>query len=53
MHTQWSDGSGAIRDMAQSAAERGYEYIAITDHAKSLKIAGGMDEAYRETKAPV
>jgi histidinol phosphatase-like PHP family hydrolase len=44
MHTRWSDGSGAVRDMAQSALEHGYEYIAITDHAKSLKIAGGIDE---------
>jgi histidinol phosphatase-like PHP family hydrolase len=44
MHTRWSDGSGTIRDMAQSALEHGYQYIAITDHAKSLKIAGGIDE---------
>jgi DNA polymerase (family 10) len=44
MHTQWSDGSGSIKEMAESAAERGYEYIAITDHSKGLKIAGGIDE---------
>jgi histidinol phosphatase-like PHP family hydrolase len=30
--------------MAAAARERGYEYIAITDHSKGLKIAGGIDE---------
>ena len=44
MHTQWSDGSGTIRSMAEAAIPRGYQYIAITDHAKRLKIAGGIDE---------
>jgi putative hydrolase len=45
MHTQWSDGSGDIRAMAEAAIERGYEYIAITDHSKGLSIANGIDEA--------
>jgi DNA polymerase (family X) len=44
MHTLWSDGSGTTAEMADAAKERGYEYIAITDHSKSLKIAGGIDE---------
>ena len=44
MHTCWSDGSGTIAAMAVAARERGYEYIAITDHSKGLKIAGGIDE---------
>jgi histidinol phosphatase-like PHP family hydrolase len=44
MHTRWSDGSGSVEDMARAAAERGYEFIAITDHTKGLKIAGGIDE---------
>ena len=44
MHTTWSDGSGSIQEMAEAAADRGYSYIAITDHAKGLKIAGGIDE---------
>lgn len=44
MHTQWSDGSASILEMARAAQERGYEYIAITDHSKGLKIAGGIDE---------
>ncbi len=44
MHTLWSDGSGSILEMARAAQARGYEYIAITDHSKGLKIAGGVDE---------
>jgi hypothetical protein len=45
MHTSWSDGSGSILQMAQAAQQRHYEYIAITDHSKGLKIAGGINEA--------
>jgi histidinol phosphatase-like PHP family hydrolase len=44
MHTTWSDGDASISEMAAAAIERGYEYIAITDHTKGLKIAGGIDE---------
>jgi histidinol phosphatase-like PHP family hydrolase len=44
MHTRWSDGSGTIAEMADAATETSYEYIAITDHSKGLKIAGGIDE---------
>jgi len=45
MHTNWSDGSGEIRAMADAAVARGYEYIAITDHSKGLSIANGINEA--------
>ena len=45
MHTVWSDGSGEISDMVEAARVRGYEYIAITDHAGGLKIANGLDPA--------
>jgi len=44
MHSRWSDGSGTIAEMADAAKERSYGYIAITDHSKGLKIAGGIDE---------
>jgi DNA polymerase (family 10) len=44
MHTLWSDGTASVEDIAKAGAARGYEYIAITDHAKGLKIAGGIDE---------
>ena len=45
MHTDWSDGSGRVQEMAAAGRAAGYEYIAITDHSKGLKIAGGIDEA--------
>ena len=51
MHTAWSDGSGTVADMARAASERGYEYIAITDHSKGLKIAGGINEDQLQQQA--
>ncbi len=51
MHTVWSDGSASVAEMAQAAAEYGHEYIAITDHAKGLKIAGGINEEQLEEQA--
>jgi DNA polymerase (family X) len=41
-HTTYSDGRGTIRDMAEAALARGYEYLAITDHSRSLTIANGL-----------
>ena len=51
MHTQWSDGSGSVAEMGTAGIERGYEYLAITDHSKGLKIAGGIDEAALKRQA--
>jgi histidinol phosphatase-like PHP family hydrolase len=48
MHSVWSDGGSTIAQMAEAAMDRGYEYIAITDHSKGLKIARGIDEAQLE-----
>ncbi len=42
--TSWTDGNNSIEQMAQAALARGREYIAITDHTKSLVVAGGLDE---------
>lgn len=42
MHTNWSDGRGTIRQMVAAAASLGHEYIAITDHSKSLRVANGL-----------
>jgi DNA polymerase (family 10) len=41
-HTVASDGVATIEQMAQAAKERGYEYLAITDHSKSQVIANGL-----------
>ena len=42
MHTDWSDGRGSIRQMVEAAAALGHEYIAITDHSESSRIANGL-----------
>ncbi|MBI4707785.1 MAG: DNA polymerase/3'-5' exonuclease PolX [Candidatus Omnitrophica bacterium] len=42
VHSLWSDGHSSIKDMAQAARKRGYSYICVTDHSKSLKIANGL-----------
>ena len=44
MHTTASDGKNSILEMAQKAKEMGYAYIAITDHSKAVRVAGGMNE---------
>jgi len=44
MHTTASDGKNSILEMAQKAKDTGYAYIAITDHSKAVRVAGGMDE---------
>jgi len=44
MHSEWSDGANTIRQMAEAAQARGLDYIAITDHSKSLVVANGLDE---------
>lgn len=44
MHSTWSDGAQSIEEMAEAAQQRGYEYIAITDHSKFLRIANGLNE---------
>jgi DNA polymerase (family X) len=41
-HSTSSDGSDSIEDMAEAARDRGYEYIGISDHSQSLKIARGV-----------
>lgn len=43
LHTTWSDGRAAPLEMAQAAAARGYEYLAITDHSGGLGIANGLN----------
>jgi DNA polymerase (family 10) len=43
-HSTSSDGIHSIEQMAAAAHKKGYEYIGITDHSQSLKIAGGVSE---------
>jgi len=43
-HTKYSDGKNTIQEMADAAKEKGYNYLAITEHSKSLAIAKGINE---------
>jgi len=44
IHTSWTDGNNTIAEMAQAASKAGLEYIAITDHSRTLEIAHGLNE---------
>ena len=52
-HTDWSDGGFSIAEMAAAAAERGYDYHVVTDHATGPGMVGGvgLDEAAIEEQA--
>ena len=45
MHTTWTDGKYSAEEMVQAARKKGYKYVAITDHSKSLGVAGGLSDA--------
>ena len=45
MHSEWSDGSPTVVEIADACVERGYQYAAVTDHSYGLRIAGGMSMA--------
>ena len=42
-HTKETDGHNSLEEMAKAAKDRGYEYIAITDHSKKVAMAKGLD----------
>jgi DNA polymerase (family X) len=44
VHSESTDGTATIEEMARAAKEFGLGYIAITDHTKSLALASGLDE---------
>jgi DNA polymerase (family 10) len=44
LHTVESDGLNTTEEMVYSALKKNYDYIAITNHTKSLKIANGMND---------
>jgi DNA polymerase (family 10) len=53
-HTEWSDGAHSIEHLAAAAAERGLEYLAITDHSQSLAMVRGLNpEKAREQWAAI
>ncbi|GAA0333507.1 DNA polymerase/3'-5' exonuclease PolX [Bacillus carboniphilus] len=42
MHTTWSDGAHTLEEMIQACIQKGYAYMAITDHSQYLKVANGL-----------
>lgn len=54
MHSTWSDGKASVEDMARACLDRGYEYLAITDHTQAMAMVGGLTpERAREQWAEV
>ena len=43
MHTTYTDGKASVAQMAEACRALGYQYIAITDHTKAVRVAGGLD----------
>ena len=43
-HSNWSDGSNTLEEMAKAAKEKGFEYLVISDHSKSAFYAQGLSE---------
>jgi DNA polymerase (family 10) len=43
-HSNWSDGSNTVEEMATAAKEKGFEYLVISDHSKSAFYAQGLSE---------
>lgn len=43
-HSNWSDGSNTVEEMANAAIERGLEYLVMSDHSKSAFYAKGLFE---------
>ncbi|MGZ4462261.1 MAG: DNA polymerase/3'-5' exonuclease PolX [Gaiellaceae bacterium] len=49
-HSTWSDGRATIEEMALAARERGYAYLAVTDHSPRLR-EGRIEAQWREIEA--
>lgn len=53
-HSNWSEGSHTIKEMAERAMDMSYQYLAVTDHSKTLAIAQGLSvEDYRERQKEI
>jgi len=50
LHSTYSDGAHTLEEIALKAKEVGYQYVAITDHSQSLKIAKGLSPARLKEK---
>jgi DNA polymerase (family 10) len=43
VHSTWSDGKASVLEMAEAALARGYEYLAICDHTRNVRVVPGLD----------
>ena len=43
-HSDWSDGTNTIEEMAKACIDKGFEYLVISDHSKSAFYANGLTE---------
>lgn len=43
LHSTWSDGAADVRSLRRACADRGYAYMALTDHSQALRMTGGLD----------
>ncbi len=41
-HSLWSDGMDTLEQLAEEAQRRGYRYLAVTDHSRSMVVANGL-----------
>lgn len=51
IHSKYSDGSNSVEEMAEKAEDAGLEYILISDHGPTLKVAGGITEGEFEEQS--
>jgi DNA polymerase (family 10) len=53
-HTNWTDGTQTLEDMAKAAKAKGYQYMALTDHTQNLAMTRGLTpERLEEQRALV
>jgi DNA polymerase (family 10) len=43
VHTTWSDGKATVLEMAEAARDLGYQYLAICDHTRNVRVVPGLD----------
>ena len=43
VHTTWSDGKATVEEMGRAAQALGYEYLAICDHTRNVRVVPGLD----------
>jgi DNA polymerase (family 10) len=42
-HTTWSDGRASVLEMGSAARDLGYDYLAICDHTRNVRVVPGLD----------